>query len=131
MAETPRFYGTGKRKTSIARVWLTPGSGAITVNRLPMDEYFDRETSKMVVRQPFELTGTLGNFDAFITVRGGGKTGQAGAVRHGITRALLEANAGLRDTLKRAGMLTRDARKKERKKYGQPGARKRFQYSKR
>ncbi|MDV2504150.1 MAG: 30S ribosomal protein S9 [bacterium] len=131
MAETPRFYGTGKRKTSIARVWLTPGSGAITVNRLPMDEYFDRETSKMVVRQPFELTGTLGNFDAFITVRGGGKTGQAGAVRHGITRALLKANAGLRDTLKRAGMVTRDARKKERKKYGQPGARKRFQYSKR
>lgn len=131
MAETPRFYGTGKRKTSIARVWLTPGSGAITVNRLPMDEYFDRETSKMVVRQPFELTGTIGNFDAFITVRGGGKTGQAGAVRHGITRALLKANAGLRDTLKRAGMVTRDARKKERKKYGQPGARKRFQYSKR
>ncbi len=131
MAETPRFYGTGKRKTSIARVWLTPGSGAITVNRLPMDEYFDRETSKMVVRQPFELTGTLGNFDAFITVRGGGKNGQAGAVRHGITRALLKANAGLRDTLKRAGMVTRDARKKERKKYGQPGARKRFQYSKR
>ncbi|MEE8219821.1 MAG: 30S ribosomal protein S9 [bacterium] len=131
VAETPRFYGTGKRKTSIARVWLTPGSGAITVNRLPMDEYFDRETSKMVVRQPFELTGTTGNFDAFITVRGGGKTGQAGAVRHGITRALLKANAGLRDTLKRAGMLTRDARKKERKKYGQPGARKRFQYSKR
>ncbi len=131
MAETPRFYGTGKRKTSIARVWLTPGSGAITVNRLPMDEYFDRETSKMVVRQPFELTGTIGNFDAFITVRGGGKTGQAGAVRHGITRALLKANAGLRDTLKRAGMVTRDARKKERKKPGQPGARKRFQYSKR
>ncbi|MDV2496474.1 MAG: 30S ribosomal protein S9 [bacterium] len=131
VAETPRFYGTGKRKTSIARVWLTPGSGAITVNRLPMDEYFDRETSKMVVRQPFELTGTIGNFDAFITVRGGGKTGQAGAVRHGITRALLKANAGLRDTLKRAGMVTRDARKKERKKYGQPGARKRFQYSKR
>jgi small subunit ribosomal protein S9 len=131
VAETPRFYGTGKRKTSIARVWLTPGSGAITVNRLPMDEYFDRETSKMVVRQPFELTGTIGNFDAFITVRGGGKTGQAGAVRHGITRALLKANAGLRDTLKRAGLLTRDARKKERKKPGQPGARKRFQYSKR
>ena len=131
MAEIPRFYGTGKRKTSIARVWLTPGSGAITVNRLPMDEYFDRETSKMVVRQPFELTGTTGNFDAFITVRGGGKTGQAGAVRHGITRALLKANADLRDTLKRAGLVTRDARKKERKKYGQPGARKRFQYSKR
>lgn len=131
MAEIPRFYGTGKRKTSIARVWLTPGSGAITVNRLPIDEYFDRETSKMVVRQPFELTGTIGSFDAFITVRGGGKTGQAGAVRHGITRALLESNADLRDTLKRAGMLTRDARKKERKKYGQPGARKRFQYSKR
>lgn len=129
--ERPRYYATGKRKTSIARVWLTPGEGAITVNRMPIDDYFDRETSKMVVRQPFELTGTIGNFDAFITVRGGGKTGQAGAVRHGITRALVEANADLRDTLKRAGLLTRDARKKERKKYGQPGARKRFQYSKR
>lgn len=131
MAERPRFYGTGKRKTSIARVWLTPGSGTITVNHKPIDDYFDRDTSKMVVRQPFELTGTVGAFDAFITVRGGGKTGQAGAVRHGITRALVEANAELRDTLKRAGLLTRDARKKERKKYGQPGARKRFQYSKR
>lgn len=129
--EQPRFYATGKRKTSIARVWLSPGSGVITVNRQPIDEYFDRETSKMVIRQPFEVTGTVGNFDAFVTVRGGGKTGQAGAIKHGITKALVEANAELRDPLKRAGLLTRDARKKERKKYGQPGARKRFQYSKR
>jgi small subunit ribosomal protein S9 len=131
LAERPHYYATGKRKSSIARVWLTPGSGAITVNQLPIDDYFDRETSKMIVRQPFELTDTVGAFDAFVTVRGGGKNGQAGAVRHGITRALVEANAELRDTLKRAGLLTRDARKKERKKYGQPGARKRFQYSKR
>ncbi|MFQ5892917.1 MAG: 30S ribosomal protein S9 [Nitrospinota bacterium] len=129
--EQVRVYATGKRKTSIARVWLSPGSGVITVNRQPIDEYFDRETSKMVIRQPFEVTGTVGNFDAFVTVRGGGKTGQAGAIKHGITKALVEANAELRDPLKRAGLLTRDARKKERKKYGQPGARKRFQYSKR
>ncbi|MFQ6672260.1 MAG: 30S ribosomal protein S9 [Candidatus Tectimicrobiota bacterium] len=129
--EQLRVYATGKRKTSIARVWLSPGSGVITVNRQPIDEYFDRETSKMVIRQPFEVTGTVGNFDAFVTVRGGGKTGQAGAIKHGITKALVEAKAELRDPLKRAGLLTRDARKKERKKYGQPGARKRFQYSKR
>lgn len=125
------FYGTGKRKTSIARVWIRPGEGAITVNRRPIDDYFDRETSKMVVRQPFEVTGTVGSYDVTATVVGGGKTGQAGAIKHGISRALVEANSEYRDTLKRAGMLTRDARKKERKKYGQPGARKRYQYSKR
>ena len=129
--ERPRYYATGKRKTSIARVWLTPGEGAITVNRMPIDEYFDRETSKMVVRQPFEVTGTIGDYDAVITVRGGGKNGQAGAIKHGITKALVEANADLRGKLKQAGFLTRDARIKERKKYGQPGARKKFQYSKR
>ena len=127
----PRYYGTGKRKTSIARVWLSPGDGTIVVNRRPIDEYFDRETSKMVVRQPFEVTGTVGSFNVTATVRGGGKTGQAGAIKHGISRALVEANAELREPLKKAGLLTRDARKKERKKYGQPGARKRYQYSKR
>jgi small subunit ribosomal protein S9 len=129
--EQSKYYGTGKRKTSIARVWLHPGEGAITVNRRPIDDYFDRETSKMVVRQPFEITGTVGAFDVTATVVGGGKTGQAGAIKHGISRALVEANSEHRDTLKKAGLLTRDARKKERKKYGQPGARKRYQYSKR
>lgn len=129
--EQPQYYGTGKRKTSIARVWLSPGEGAITVNRLPIDEYFDRETSKMLVRRPFEVTGTIGEFDVNATVRGGGKNGQAGAIKHGISRALIEANTELREPLKKAGLLTRDARKKERKKYGQPGARKRYQYSKR
>jgi small subunit ribosomal protein S9 len=129
--ERSQYYGTGKRKTSIARVWLSPGEGAITVNRLPIDDYFDRETSKMLVRRPFEVTGTIGAFDVTATVKGGGKTGQAGAIKHGISRALVEADAELRQPLKKAGLLTRDARKKERKKYGQPGARKRYQYSKR
>lgn len=129
--EQPRYYGTGRRKTSTARVWLTPGEGNITVNRLPIDDYFGRETSKMVVRQPFEITGTVGDYDVDATVVGGGKSGQAGAIKHGISRALAEAKGELRDPLKKAGLLTRDARKKERKKYGQPGARKRYQYSKR
>lgn len=129
--ERLQFYGTGRRKTSTARVWLTPGDGSITVNRQPIDEYFGRETSKMLVRQPFDITGTAGVYDVFATVVGGGKSGQAGAIKHGISRALLEAKAELRDPLKKAGLLTRDARKKERKKYGQPGARKRYQYSKR
>lgn len=126
-----RFYATGKRKTSVARVWITPGAGEITVNRLPIDEYFDRETNKMIIRQPFEVTGTLGDFNVTATVRGGGKNGQAGAIKQGISKALTEANTELREPLKKAGLLTRDARKKERKKYGQPGARKRYQYSKR
>lgn len=129
--EQPRYYGTGRRKTSTARVWLTPGEGNITVNRLPIDDYFGRETSKMLVRQPFEITGTVGVYDVRATVVGGGKNGQAGAIKHGISRALVEAKAELRDPLKKAGLLTRDARQKERKKYGQPGARKRYQYSKR
>ena len=129
--EQPQYYGTGRRKTSTARVWLTPGEGNITVNRLPIDDYFGRETSKMLVRQPFEITGTVGVYDVRATVVGGGKNGQAGAIKHGISRALVEAKAELRDPLKKAGLLTRDARQKERKKYGQPGARKRYQYSKR
>ncbi len=131
MAET-RYYATGKRKTSVARCWLIPGgSGKITVNRRPVDEYFSRETDTMLLRQPLVITETLGQFDILVTVRGGGTSGQAGAIRHGIARALLEYNPEFRPILKKAGFLTRDARKKERKKYGQPGARKRFQYSKR
>lgn len=126
-----KFYGTGKRKTSVARVWLKKGEGSIEVNKRTLDEYFTRETSKMVIKQPFELTDSLGQFDAYITVKGGGLTGQAGAIRHGITKALLEYNPELRKRLKQAGLITRDSRVKERKKYGQRGARARFQFSKR
>jgi len=125
------FYGTGKRKSSVARVWLKPGTGNIIVNKKPLDEYFGRETSKMVVRQPLELTEKVGQFDIFVTVCGGGDTGQAGAIKHGITKALLEADVELRGTLKKAGFITRDSRVKERKKYGKAAARKRFQFSKR
>ena len=131
MAEVVQFYGTGRRKTSIARVFLRPGQGRITVNRRPFEDYFPRETLRLIVTQPLELTGTTSQLDAKINVKGGGLSGQAGAVRHGIARALLEFNIELRPQLKRAGMLTRDPRMKERKKYGQPGARKRFQFSKR
>jgi len=131
MAEE-RYYATGKRKTSVARCWLIPGgSGQITINNRPVEEYFCRPTDTMVLRQPLVLTETSQQFDVRTTVRGGGTTGQAGAIRHGIARALLEFNPELRQALKRAGFLTRDARKKERKKYGQPGARARYQYSKR
>ena len=130
MAKT-RYYATGKRKRAVARCWLMEGNGSITINRRPVDEFFPRETDTMVLRQPLALTGTADQFDVMVTVRGGGTTGQAGAVRHGIARALLEFNPELRQTLKRAGFLTRDPRKKERKKYGQKGARARFQYSKR
>ena len=126
-----RFYATGKRKTSIARVWLKPGTGLIVINSKPSDEYLDRETSKMVIAQPLVLTGTLGKFDVSINVLGGGISGQAGAIRHGISKALLEVNPEHREVLKRAGFLTRDSRVKERKKYGRKGARARFQYSKR
>ncbi len=129
--EEKRYYATGKRKTAIARVWLKPGTGKITVNKKPLDEYITRETAKMVIRQPFELTGTLGQFDVDVNVRGGGISGQAGAIKHGITRALLEFNPDLRPILKKAGFITRDSRIKERKKYGQRRARARFQYSKR
>ena len=131
MAETTRYYQTGKRKSAIARVWLTPGSGNVTINRLPLDHYFSLETHRSMVQEPFQLTDTLGQFDALITVRGGGISGQAGAIRHGISKALLLADDTLRTTLKQQGFLTRDSRIKERKKYGQKKARKRFQYSKR
>jgi small subunit ribosomal protein S9 len=125
------FYGTGKRKTSIARVWLKPGAGAITVNNKTHDEYFGRDTSKMVARQSLELTETVGKFDIFVTVKGGGDSGQAGAIRHGITKALLASDPELRGNLKKAGFITRDSRVKERKKYGRKAARARFQFSKR
>ena len=130
MADT-RIYSTGKRKTAVARVWLAPGSGKITVNKRPADEYFVRETNRMVMRQSLELLEVIDQYDIFATVAGGGHSAQAEAMRHGIARALMLADAERRPPLKRAGFLTRDARQKERKKYGQPGARKRFQYSKR
>jgi small subunit ribosomal protein S9 len=125
------FYGTGKRKTSIARVWLKPGEGNIIVNNKTLDEYFGRETSKMVVKQPLELTENVGKFDINVTVCGGGDSGQAGAIKHGITKALLEVDAELRGVLKKAGFITRDSRIKERKKYGKKAARASFQFSKR
>ncbi len=127
-----RFYGTGRRKTSVARVWLTtPGSGNIIVNEKPLDEYFPRETLRMIIRQPLELTDLMTEFDIKINVTGGGLSGQAGAIRHGISRALLEYNPDLRPVLKKAGFLTRDPRMVERKKYGLKKARKRPQFSKR
>jgi small subunit ribosomal protein S9 len=126
-----QYYGTGRRKTSTARVYLRPGAGNIQVNKREFNTYFPNEALQMIIRQPLNLTETTGKFDIFVNVDGGGSAGQAGAVRHGITRALLEYNADLRTTLKRAGLVTRDPRKKERKKYGQKGARKRFQFSKR
>ncbi len=126
-----QYYGTGRRKTSTARVYLRPGAGDVIVNRKPFDRYFPNETLRMIIRQPLQLTETTAKFDVLINVSGGGPTGQAGAIRHGITRALLEFNADLRPTLKQAGLVTRDPRIKERKKYGQKGARKRFQFSKR
>jgi small subunit ribosomal protein S9 len=126
-----QYYGTGRRKTAVARVYLRPGKGDITVNRRTFDEYFPNRVLKMIIRQPLMLTETNDKFDILVNVDGGGATGQAGAIRHGISRALLEYNAELRPRLKAAGFLTRDARKVERKKYGQPKARKRFQFSKR
>ena len=125
------YYGTGRRKTSTARVHMRPGSGAITVNQRTFDDYFPNEVLKMIIKQPLLLTETAEKFDILVTVLGGGSAGQAGAIRHGISRALLEFNLELRDRLKSAGLLTRDPRKKERKKYGQKGARARFQFSKR
>mgnify|MGYP003574489933 CR=1 FL=1 len=125
------YYGTGRRKTSAARVYLRPGSGAFTVNDRTFDEYFSSEMLKMIIRQPLAITETADKFDLFVRVQGGGYTGQAGALRHGIARALIEYNPEFRPTLKKAGFLTRDPRVVERKKYGQPGARKRFQFSKR
>ena len=130
MSETA-FYATGKRKTAMARVWVSPGGGSVTVNGRPADEYFERATARMVCRQSLEVLEALDKYDVKATVRGGGHSAQAEALRHGIARALLEEDPERRRALKRAGHLTRDAREKERKKYGQPGARRRFQYSKR
>jgi small subunit ribosomal protein S9 len=126
-----RTYATGKRKTAIARIWIKPGSGQVTVNGTTPEIYFERETSRMVMRQALELIEAVDKFDVWATVMGGGHSAQAEAMRHGISRAICEIDPEKRTVLKRAGFLTRDARKKERKKYGQPGARKRFQYSKR
>ncbi|MBX7218966.1 MAG: 30S ribosomal protein S9 [Blastocatellia bacterium] len=128
---TTQYYGTGRRKTAIARVFLRPGDGKIVVNKRQFENYFPNETHRMVIRQPLQLTDTGNKFDLYVTVVGGGISGQAGAVRHGITNALLEFNSELRRKLKKAGFITRDPRAKERKKYGQKGARKRFQFSKR
>ncbi|MBM4279283.1 MAG: 30S ribosomal protein S9 [Deltaproteobacteria bacterium] len=126
-----RFYATGRRKEASARVWVKPGSGAITINGKGIELYFKREVLRMVLAQPFEAAEVKGQYDLVATVAGGGLSGQAGAVRHGLARALCEANATLRPALKKAGLLTRDSRAVERKKYGRPGARKRFQFSKR
>ena len=126
-----KYYGTGRRKKSIARVYLTPGTGKITINKRDIDEYLGLETLKVVVRQPLVATETLEKFDVLVNVHGGGFTGQAGAIRHGIARALLKADAEFRPTLKKAGYLTRDPRMKERKKYGLKAARRAPQFSKR
>lgn len=127
-----RTYATGRRKESAARVWITPGSGRFTINRKHnLDEYFSREVLTWIVRQPIGVAEVEGRYDVWCTVRGGGKAGQAGAIRHGLSHALALADTTLRPKLKRAGLLTRDSRMVERKKYGRPGARKRFQYSKR
>ena len=128
---TPQHYGTGRRKTAAARVFLRPGAGDVTVNGRSLDDYFPNDIHKMVIKQPLQLTETVDKFDLMVTVEGGGASGQAGAIRHGISRALLEYNAELRERLKDEGLLTRDPRQKERKKYGQKGARARFQFSKR
>ena len=126
-----RYYGTGRRKSSVARVYLVPGTGKVTINKRDMDEYFGLDTLKLIVRQPLALTETADKYDVITTVRGGGFTGQAGAIRHGISRALLQVDGDFRPTLKKAGFLTRDPRMKERKKYGLKGARRAPQFSKR
>lgn len=128
---TEKFYGTGRRKSAVARIWMALGEGRFVVNKKAITDYFHRETLRMVINQPFEITNMQGTFDVQANVHGGGLSGQAGAVRHGIARALLQYNPQLRTPLKRAGLLTRDPRIKERKKYGQRGARARFQFSKR
>ena len=124
-------YATGRRKHAVARVWLQPGNGKVDINRRSLEDYFGRETSRMVFRQALELTETTGRFDVFVNVSGGGLSGQADAIRHGISRVLTKIDPAFRGPLKKAGYLTRDARAKERKKYGQRGARARFQFSKR
>ena len=131
MADTTEYLGTGRRKTAVARVRLASGSGKFTVNGRPMESYFVVDAQRLLVVQPLTLTDTAAKFDIRVSVSGGGPNGQAGAVRHGIARALLRADINFRPTLKAGGFLTRDPRMRERKKYGQPGARKRFQYSKR
>lgn len=131
MSEATTYYGTGRRKTATARVFLRQGSGEIQVNDRALDEYFPNDVLKMIVKQPLLLTETAETFDVQVTVKGGGSAGQAGAIRHGITRALTQYDAELRGTLKASGFLTRDPRKKERKKYGMKGARARYQFSKR
>jgi small subunit ribosomal protein S9 len=131
MEKQAAYYATGKRKSSIARTWITPGSGAIIVNNLPVEEYFPLETTRLELVQPLKLTNTTGSYDIRATVQGGGPVGQASAIRHGITRALISANPDFRSVLKKAGFVKRDPRVKERKKYGQRSARARFQFSKR
>ena len=125
------YHSVGKRKTSVARIWMKPGSGVITVNNRSFEDYFVMSSGRNVIKQPLEITETVGKYDILINVKGGGISGQAGAVRHGITRALIQVNPEFRGPLKKASLVTRDSRMKERKKYGQPGARARFQYSKR
>ena len=126
-----RFYATGKRKCAIARVYMKEGDGNLIINKRNFDDYFTRDSLKMLIMQPLEMVGARSKFDFYVNVTGGGMAGQAGAVKHGITKALVEYDVELRGVLKKAGFLTRDSRIKERKKYGQPGARKRFQFSKR
>ena len=130
-ATTNRQYGTGRRKEAVARVWVTPGSGKILVNKRSFEDFFPAETHQLIIKGPFEAIGKPGEFDVVATVRGGGPSGQAGALRHGIARALARLDEEHRPALRKAGFMTRDAREVERKKYGQPGARKRFQFSKR
>jgi small subunit ribosomal protein S9 len=131
MVDKNAFYATGRRKCAVARVWLAPGAGHVLINHRDIDDYFGRATSKMILRQPLELTETNGRYDVYVNVTGGGLSGQADAIKHGITRALLKLNPAFRSSLKRAGYITRDPRIKERKKYGQRGARARYQFSKR
>jgi small subunit ribosomal protein S9 len=125
------FYATGKRKTAVARVWIRPGNGDISINRKPMNQYVNRESDRVLIMEPLVANGQTGKFDITVNVKGGGVHGQAGAIRHGISKAIIIVDPALRDPIKKAGFLTRDSRKKERKKYGQPGARAQFQFSKR
>ena len=131
MQEINQNYGTGRRKSATARVFLRPGTGEITVNARKFEDYFQNETHRMIIRQPLQLTDSVGKYDLLVNVEGGGPAGQAGAVRHGVTLALIDLNGDFRSRLKKAGFVTRDPRAKERKKYGQKGARRRFQFSKR
>ena len=131
MSDTVKYYATGRRKSAVAKVWLFPGMGKFSINKRDLEEYFPRDTLIRLVKSPLQETDNMGRYDVVATINGGGISGQAGALCHGIARALVEANPSTRTDLKNAGLLTRDPRKKERKKYGQPGARKKFQFSKR